>query len=110
MGKVYDAIMALVVGDALGVPVEFKARKSFFLTDMIGYGTHHQPAGTWSDDSDLTLATMKSIVRKGRIDLVDLMENFSKWLNKGDFTPYGEVFDVGGGCWRSCRDYLWFWW
>ena len=61
MGKIYDAIMGLVVGDALGVPVEFKARDTFHVDDMIGYGTYNQPPGTWSDDSSLTLATMESV-------------------------------------------------
>lgn len=97
MGKVYDAIMGLVVGDALGVPVEFKQRDTFTVTDMIGYGTYNQPPGTWSDDSSLTLATMASIADNGgEIALDDIMFKFSKWLNKGAFTPYGEVFDVGG--------------
>ena len=39
MGKVYDGIMGLVVGDALGVPVEFEERDTFKIEDMIGYGT-----------------------------------------------------------------------
>ena len=78
MSKVYSAIMGLVVGDALGVPVEFEQRDTFKITDMIGYGTYRQPAGTWSDDSSLTLATMESISRLGKIDLSDIMQNFYK--------------------------------
>lgn len=96
MGKIYDAVMGLIVGDALGVPVEFKIRDTFHVDDMIGYGTYNQPPGTWSDDSSLTLATMESIIRKGKIDPADIMLNFSRWLNNAEFTPYGEVFDVGG--------------
>lgn len=96
MGKVYDAIMGLVVGDALGVPVEFKQRDTFTVTDMIGYGTHNQPPGTWSDDSSMILATMNSIIRtRGKINPDHIMQNFSMWLNHGVFTPYGEVFDIG---------------
>lgn len=97
MNKIYDAVMGLVVGDALGVPVEFKARDTFHVDDMIGYGTYNQPPGTWSDDSSLTLATMESIIRKGGIDPADMMNNFSvEWYYKGEFTPYGKVFDIGG--------------
>ncbi len=96
MNKIYDAVMGLVVGDALGVPVEFKARDTFHVDDMIGYGTYNQPPGTWSDDSSLTLATMESIIRKGGIDPADMMWNFSRWLNHTAFTPHGKVFDVGG--------------
>lgn len=95
MDKIYDAIMGLVVGDAIGVPVEFKLRDTFFIIDMIGYGTHNQPAGTWSDDSSMTLATLESIGRLGKIDPTDIMQNFQKWLCNCEFTPYDEVFDVG---------------
>ena len=56
------AVLGLVVGDALGVPAEFKSRaelKKNPVTDMIGYGTHNQPAGTWSDDSSMVIVTME---------------------------------------------------
>lgn len=43
MNKVYNGIMGLVVGDALGVPVEFKKRDTYKVTDMTGYGTYNQP-------------------------------------------------------------------
>lgn len=95
MGKFYDAIMGLVVGDALGVPYEFKERDTFKAVDMVGYGTHNQPVGTWSDDSSMTLATVESLARLGKIDLADIMNNFEKWLYRGEFTAHGDVFDVG---------------
>lgn len=50
----YNILLGLAVGDALGVPVEFRSRhaiKSDPVTNMRGNGTHNQPAGTWSDDS-----------------------------------------------------------
>ena len=34
-----DCIYGLAVGDALGVPYEFRPRGTFECTDMIGYGT-----------------------------------------------------------------------
>lgn len=40
------AIYGLAVGDAVGVPYEFRGRGTFECTDMIGYGTHNQPEGT----------------------------------------------------------------
>ena len=55
MSKIYDAIMGLIVADAVGVPFEFKNRDTFKVTDMIGYGTYNQPVGTWSDDSTMVL-------------------------------------------------------
>lgn len=96
MGKVFDGIMGLVVGDALGVPFEFKQRDTFKCTDMVGYGTYNQPAGTWSDDSSMTLATLESLVKnQGNIDLEDIMQNFFNWFCHGHFTPHGNVFDIG---------------
>lgn len=105
MGKIYDGIMGLVVGDALGVPFEFKRRDTFTATDMTGYGTYNQPPGTWSDDSSMTLATLESIGRRGAIDPNDIMIQFAYWLDLGKYTPYGEVFDVGGATRRAIRQY-----
>ena len=47
--KLHDAILGLAIGDALGVPYEFKKRGTFLCTEMAGYGTHNQPEGKWSD-------------------------------------------------------------
>lgn len=105
MNKIYNGIMGLVVGDALGVPFEFKKRDSFTATDMRGHGTYNQPPGTWSDDSSMTLATVESIGRLGRIDPADIMENFFRWLNNADFTPWGKVFDVGAATQRAITRY-----
>lgn len=61
MSKLRSAIYGFAIGDALGVPYEFKERHTYNCTDMIGHGTWNQEAGTWSDDTSLTLATAKSI-------------------------------------------------
>ena len=63
-----SAIYGLAVGDALGIPYGFKFRGTFECTDMIGYGTHNQPEGTWSDDTSMALATCASIKACGRVD------------------------------------------
>lgn len=92
----YHAIFGLAIGDALGVPFEFEERGTFECEGMTGYGTHDQPAGTWSDDTSMTLATLKSIKdNNGRIDVDDIRNNFLLWLNEGKFTADGTVFDVG---------------
>lgn len=105
MNKIYNGIMGLVVGDALGVPVEFKKRDTYKITDMIGFGTYNQPPGTWSDDSSMTLATLESMSKLGKIDPADIMQNFFYWLDDAKFTPYGKVFDVGGGTRRAIVRY-----
>ena len=95
MKTLRDAVYGLAVADALGVPVEFSYRGTFQVTDMTGYGTYHQPPGTWSDDTSMTLATCFSIRRKGGIDLSDIMECFRAWESEGKFTADGVMFDIG---------------
>lgn len=90
-----DCIYGLTVGDALGVPYEFRPRGTFECTDMIGYGTHGQPAGTWSDDTSMTLATCDSIRELGHIDAADMRDKFVSWIARGEYTIDG-VFDYGG--------------
>ena len=96
--KVKDGIMGLIVGDALGVPVEFYPRDELEknpITKMKGNGTYNQPKGTWSDDSSMTIATMTSIINKKSVDLEDLMKEFIEWLYNDKYTPHGDVFDCG---------------
>lgn len=96
MSKLRSAIYGFAIGDALGVPYEFKERHTFTCTDMISHGTWNQEIGIWSDDTSLTLATAKSIKDKEYIDLKDIRKNFEAWLYHNEFTANGVVFDVGG--------------
>ena len=92
------AIFGLAVGDALGVPYEFRERDTFTVTGMTSGGVHKQPKGTWSDDTGLTLATCYSIGERGGVDLADMMLDFRAWLWRGAFTVDGRIFDVGNTC------------
>jgi len=95
--RVLGGLWGAVVGDALGVPVEFQSREQLRqnpVQDMRGYGTYHQPAGTWSDDSSLMLCTVEGLADgfdTGRLGML-----FTRWLNQAHWTPWQEVFDVGG--------------
>ncbi len=94
---VKSAMFGLVVGDALGVPVEFQSREELEhdpVTGMRADGTHHQPAGTWSDDSSMALCLLESLTVKG-VDYGDMMARFLRWADEGYMTAHGEVFDMG---------------
>ena len=106
MKKIYNGLMGLIVGDAVGAPVEFLERDSFHLTGMVGYGSHNVPPGTWTDDSAMALATVESIARLGVVDANDIMHNFALWLTKAEFTPYGRTFGVGNTVMRALLKYL----
>ena len=93
-----SGILGVVIGDALGCPVQFETREEVArhpVLSMRGYGTFNLPAGSWTDDSSLTLALLESIRRKGGIDCADIMDNFVHWLDDGAFTPYGYAYDIG---------------
>lgn len=96
MSNLKSAIYGIAVGDALGVPYEFKKRGSFNCTDMVGYGTHNQKVGTWSDDTSMTIATCKSLKENDKkVNISDITINFKDWLYNAKFTPFGRVFDCG---------------
>jgi len=100
--QVLDGVMGLAVADALGVPVEFKDRKELEenpVMSMREYGTYNQPAGTWSDDTSMTLALVDSLANG--LDYEDIMNRFYKWLSEAKYTPHGTVFDVGIGTHRA---------
>ena len=96
--KVKDGIIGLIIGDALGVPVEFNSHNELIecpVIQMEGYGTHNMPPGTWSDDTAMTLATMHSIVQKHGIDYDDMMDKFVDWLKNGKYMQGDYAFDSG---------------
>lgn len=98
MKKSIDGILGLVIGDALGVPNEFCIREKLQenpVTEMVGYGSHNQPKGTWSDDSSMTIATIDSINEVGCINVNNIADKFLDWMNDGKYTNSGRVFDIG---------------
>lgn len=99
---VHSALFGVAVCDALGVPVEFRDREYLRenpVTDMMAYGTHNQPAGTWSDDSSLTFC-LAEMLSEG-YNLKKLSDKFIRWYEYGYWTPHGEVFDVGNATSRA---------
>jgi len=96
--KMKAGIMGFAVGDALGVPVEFLNRDLLQrrpLKEMIGYGSHKVPEGTWSDDTSLMIAAMDSIKENGDVNFDDIMYKFTEWVNYAKYTATDELFDIG---------------
>lgn len=95
--RVLGGLWGAVVGDALGVPVEFRSREEVQfdpVTGMRGYGSHNQPPGTWSDDSSLLACTVESLLEG--YDLEDMGRRFVRWYRDHEWCPHGELFDIGG--------------
>lgn len=107
--RMLEGMMGLVVGDALGCPVQFLTREEIKkrgpVLGMEGYGTYNMPVGTWTDDSSMALCELASIKEKKGIDLDDIMERFMDWEFNGAYTPFGEAFDQGITCRSAIYDY-----
>lgn len=94
-------IIGLAVGDAMGVPLEFCIREKLMqhpTTEMLGYGSHDVPKGSWSDDSSMTFATVDAIVKERGINCNTIAINFLDWMRNAKWTPTDRVFDIGRTC------------
>lgn len=97
-------IIGLAVGDAMGVPLEFCIREKLMqnlTTEMMGYGSHNVPKGSWSDDSSMTFATIDAIINDKEINYNTIANNFVEWMQNAKYTPFDKVFDIGRTCLRS---------
>ena len=108
-GMTVNALIGQAVGDAFGVPVEFLSRARVRMMDMremTGADSHQLPesrwgnlipAGSWSDDTSMTVASMASFIRQaGRIDYDDQMAQFVRWWTEGEYCCLPRPFGLGG--------------
>jgi ADP-ribosylglycohydrolase len=106
MDKIKKGILGVLIGDALGLPVQFNDRAWFTkhpLTTMIGNGVFNKPLGSWSDDGSLTLALASSLTHG--YDLENIMKEFEEWLFYGKYTQEGQAYDMGQTTMNSIMNY-----
>ncbi len=83
-------LLGLACGDALGRPVEFRSpeqieRTHGRVTEMLADGTHGQPAGTITDDTEMALCIARSLVEHGTFVPEDVADRFVAWKASGPF-------------------------
>lgn len=98
------AFLGYAIGDALGATVEFMTPAEIATNhgvhrDIIGGGWLRLKPGGVTDDTQMSLALGRSILRKGRLDARDLCEEFAAWLKRGPI-------DVGNTCRRGIRRFI----
>ena len=97
--RIRAAFFGHAIGDALGVPVEFLSRVELDespVQDFRAFGTHNQPAGTWSDDTSLMLCTAEAFCSVETSELLpELAKNFIAWYRRAYWSARGDVFDIG---------------
>ena len=104
--RIDGGMYGVAIGDALGVPYEtesYDSMKKNPCVGMTGYGHHHQPSGSWSDDTSMTLCAADSLC-KG-FDPDDMMKKFMLWKDKKQYTATGVIFDVGRICRKAINQY-----
>ena len=94
-------MLGLACGDALGRPVEFStasqiAQEHGTVTEMLGHGSHNQPAGTITDDTEMALCIARSLTESGHFDPEDIAGRFVAWYDS-------DPFDIGGMTRRALR-------
>lgn len=107
LDQIKAVMIGHAVGDALGVPVEFKTREHIAkdpVTSMRGYGSFAVPAGTWSDDTSMSLCALAAMGRKDWT-FEEVMDNFFAWMSDNRFTATDETFDVGNTCFNAILNY-----
>jgi ADP-ribosyl-[dinitrogen reductase] hydrolase len=93
--RVVGAVWGHLVGDAVGVPYEFRDAARIGEIRFGASGTHGQPPGTWSDDGSLMLALLDSLTAVG-FDTDDQGRRIVDWYRQKAYTPDGDgFFDVG---------------
>lgn len=106
---IHNAIFGFIIGDAIGVPYEFKTRGLFKCTDMrasTDADFHFAlPLGTWSDDTSLMLSVLDALTLIRNPNAQHHMyqrfrDNAIQWVKNGKFTNHGTPypFDIGNSC------------
>ena len=100
---VLGTLIGGAVGDAMGAPFEGLWSHSIPSTESLAESYHEYhgyPNGQYTDDTQLTLATIESIVDRGEPDVADIARNISElWRHQSVIGP-------GGACTRAAEHYL----
>lgn len=74
-------LLGIAAGDALGAPLEFQEARdtSHFITDMVGGGWLHLAPGEWTDDTQMTLCVVDSLLSTRVFDPDDIAKRFVVW-------------------------------
>jgi len=78
------AMLGLAVGDAMGMPVEFRPRGKFEpVTEFQTGGPFKLQAGQWTDDTAMSLCLASSLIECNGFDAAHQMKQYSRWIREG---------------------------
>ncbi|MCW7540973.1 ADP-ribosylglycohydrolase family protein [Aquabacterium sp. A7-Y] len=101
------ALLGLMIGDALGVPLEFSPRDSKPpVSDIAGGGPFALQRGFWTDDTSMACCLMYSLLKSKGFDAAHQMQCYSYWYRFGAYSPTGKCFDIGATTRQAIEHYL----
>jgi len=104
LDRALGAYLGLAIGDALGATVEFMTRREI----EARYGEHNRiVGGGWlalkpgqvTDDTAMSLALGRALIRRGGFDLKTVCDEFASWFRS-------RPPDIGNTCRRGISRYL----
>ncbi len=115
--KLVGGVWGHLVGDAMGVPYEFRSAAEVGQVRWGETGTHAQPPGTWSDDGALMLALLDALLLDepgepgqretrvtSRFETEEQGRRIVAWRRDKAYTPDGDgVFDIGNATSAAIR-------
>lgn len=100
--KLCGGLFGLLIGDAIGVPYEFKEKNEIRSQDIdiipknLKNKTYpNVKFGTWSDDGAQSLILLSSLLDNNSLNLTDFLNRLVKWLDTGYMSIDNYTFDVG---------------
>jgi ADP-ribosyl-[dinitrogen reductase] hydrolase len=94
--KAAGAIFGLAVGDAMGMPIEFRPRGKFEpVTEFRAGGPFKLQAGQWTDDTAMSLCLASSLIECNGFDASHQMKLYSRWIDDGYLSCTGKAVGIG---------------
>jgi len=100
------ALLGLVLGDTLGVPLEFSRRDVKTVSGIEGGGPFNLKRGYWTDDTSMAFCLAYSLITRKGFDAAHQMESYSYWYRYGAYSPTGTCFDIGNATRTALELYL----
>lgn len=102
LGRARGVLYGQCIGDNLGSQVEFMSRAEIAeeypdgVREMLGGGPHEILAGQPTDDTEMAVDLIGSLVEMGGFDEADVRTRYEMWVSGG-------AFDVGNTCAAALR-------
>ncbi len=82
LNRFLGTVLGSAVGDAMGGPLEFQppSPPDELVTEMIGGGWQQLDPGEWTDDTQMTICVIESLLGKRVFDPDDIANRLVTWM------------------------------